>query len=346
MLENVKLGHLLADVGGTNARFALTGGFDALLECVRIFKCAEFERFEDMVNAYLQVLLDEERPIPQSACIAVAAPVHTNVIKLTNNPWSIDRQKLQSQFDFPWNFLNDFSAQAHCLGALTEQQLQYWQLSSRRVETLESAIHTRAIVGPGTGFGVCGLTGDGAIIESEAGHCSFAPVTRHEISLLECLWDIFPRVSVEHLLSGSGLANLYYANILLRSKSGFLMPSKPEILAPQVVTLANQGDEVAVASVNDFVAILGSVSGDIALSLGSLDGFFLSGAMLEKMSNVFDRELFLQRFRDKGPFTAWCEAVPIARIKHPYPGLVGCAVHAKELWEMSQSGGVSSGSKL
>lgn len=330
MLDDGSLSHLIVDVGGTHARFGLSSSSGALLECVHVFVCADFERFDDVINAYIQVLSDEDYPVPTHACIAVAAPVHENEIQLTNNTWSINKAALASRFDIAMVFLNDFSAQAHCLDALRPTDLKSWQ-QPQRVGSGQRNF-TRTIVGPGTGFGMCALTENGDVLESEAGHCSFAPVTPHELALLQCLWDLFPRVSAEHLLSGSGLANLYYANSRLKGSPLGARPLPSEIRPEQVVRMAREGNQMAQRTLDDFFAILGSVCGDIALSTGCLGGFYLSGAMLEKMSDLIEVEYFLERFRDKGAFSDWCREVPIARICHPYPGLLGCSVFAQQHW--------------
>jgi glucokinase len=341
MLDTGEVGHLIADVGGTHTRFGLSSSSDALLECVHVFMCADFERFEDVIEAYMQVLSDEKHLIPTHACIAVAAPAHKNEIRLTNNSWSINKSELASRFDLSLLFINDFSAQAHCLDVLRATDLKEWQQPLRD----ESNDHnfTRTVVGPGTGFGMSVLTENGDVLESEAGHCSFAPVTPHELALLQCLWELFPRVSAEHLLSGAGLTNLYYANSRLQGSPIGARPLQPEIGPEQVVRMARDGNQMAQRTLDDFFAILGSVCGDIALSTGCLGGFYLSGAMLEKMCDLIEVEYFLERFRDKGPFSEWCRDVPIARICHPYPGLLGCSAFARWHWpidakDMSMSG--------
>ncbi|MDP2141234.1 MAG: glucokinase [Gammaproteobacteria bacterium] len=321
--------HVVADIGGTNARFAWLGQSsidpgaqtDALLQCVTSYRCADFVHFEDALEAYLAGLRKEHAPKPVSLTLAVAASVHHDIIALTNFDWRFSRSELAASLGIPVNVLNDFSAQALCLPMLGDVDLQWLQ---RPITHVAGA---RTIVGPGTGFGASTLTHGGEVLESEPGHVSFAPVCEHESNVLRELWQRYPRVSVEHLLSGPGLANLYWANVRLRGLPERVPTPEPAIIVEE----ARNGDPLALDTVQDFIAILGSVCGDIALSMGSLGGFYLSGGMLEKMGSLFDKGVFLSRFQAKGPFQNWCREVPIARVTLAYPGLLGCAVYARSL---------------
>lgn len=329
--------HVVADIGGTNARFAWIGAeygaasadaacSDALLQCVTAFRCADFVRFEDALQAYLARLREERAPKPVSLTLAVAASVHHDVIALTNFAWRFSRSELAASLGYPVHVLNDFSAQALCLPLLQEQDLHWLQRVTSPVgdPTIAGA---RTIVGPGTGFGGATVTPGGEVLESEPGHVSFAPVTQHETDLLRELWQRYPRVSVEHLLSGPGLANLHWANVRLRG-----LPERVCVQdAALIVEAASDGDALALATLQDFTGIFGSVCGDIALSMGSLGGFYLSGGILEKMGSLFDQHLFLSRFLAKGPFQKWCAEVPVARVTLNWPGLLGCAAHIRRL---------------
>lgn len=316
--------YVLADIGGTNARFAYVTASDATLQCVHSYACSEYGRFEDALRAYFQRLEQSAAPRPVRVCLAVAAAVHGEVIKLTNSPWQFSRGALSDQFELPIAILNDFSAQAYCLADLQQAQVQvqWWQQPDLNRVLTNPALHARSIVGPGTGFGGATLLPSGTVLESEPGHVSFAPVDAHEAALLARLWQRFSRISVEHLLSGPGLANLYWANAALQGVEG-------DLAAAAIVAAAQQGDALSLQSVADFTGIMGSVCGDIALATGSLSGLFVSGAMLEKMDQIFDRKLFMTRFTDKGPFTQWCSSVPVGRISAAYPGLLGCAAYCR-----------------
>lgn len=317
--------HVLADIGGTHARFAWVLPGSAQLQCAEHYACADFVHFGDALGAYLERLRAESAPKPVSACFAVAASVHEDLIRMTNSPWQFSRRALAEQLGVPVHVLNDFSAQAWCLPALAggaealtgADSLEWWQQGQPATEPC-----ARSIVGPGTGFGAATMSAGGEVLESEPGHVSFAPVNAHELDVLRQLWQRYSRVSVEHLLSGPGLANLYWANARLQG-------GEKELTAAQIVAGALAGDGLSQQSVSDFTGILGSVCGDIALAMGSLGGVFLSGTMLEKMAPVFNKALFMARFLDKGPFASWCAQVPVARLRLPYPGLTGCALYCR-----------------
>ena len=309
--------HIVADIGGTNARFALASQAEAPLQCVSVFRCADFVHFEDALEAYQAALRERSAPQVLSVCLAVAAAVHKDLISLTNHSWQFSRRALQTALGIPVHVLNDFTAQALCLPALGDADVQWLRRAQGRPHAA-----ARTIAGPGTGFGGATLTAAGEVVESEPGHCSFAPVTEHEVQLLQVLWRRHPRICVEQLLSGPGLANLYWANAVL---SG----NPRELEAAAIVKAAEHGDVLALQTLRDFSGILGSVCGDIALSMGSLGGFYLSGGVLEKLGALFDQTLFMTRFVDKGAFRSWCSEVPVARVTLAWPGLLGCARHAR-----------------
>lgn len=317
--------YVLADIGGTNARFAFVTRSDASLQCVHAYACSEYGRFEDALNAYIERLAQGGAPKPISACLAVAASVHEDHIRMTNSPWQFSRRALSAQLGVPVTILNDFGAQAYCLADLEEGNVQWWQHYAANSVLASPARHARSIVGPGTGFGGATLMPSGEVLESEPGHVSFGPVNDHEVALLKRMWKRYPRISIEHLLSGPGLANLYWANAQIQGLQN-------ELQAPAIVTGAQHGDALCLQSIEDFVGILGSVCGDIALATGSLSGLFLSGAMLTKMDQFFDQRLFMTRFTDKGPFSQWCESVPVGRINADYPGLLGCAAYCRSAY--------------
>ncbi len=316
--------HVLADIGGTNVRFAYVTEQSASLQCIETFACSEYERFEDAIQSYIKTLTQCVAVKPVKACLAIAACVQDDVITLTNSSWEFSRTALEISLGFPVHVLNDFTAQAYSLAQLSDEQVQWWQRGVSARSLALPATHTRSIVGPGTGFGGASLLPSGEILDSEPGHLSFAPVNEHELQILALLWKRFPRVSVEHLLSGPGLANLFWAN-------AFLQGDESELHAAAIVARAEQGDPLCLKVIRDFTGILGSICGDIALANGSLSGLFLSGAMLKAMEGLFDQQLFLARFTNKGPFSHWCQQLPVGRVTLPYPGLLGCAEFSRRV---------------
>jgi glucokinase len=299
---------LAADIGGTNARFACVHPDDDELHNITNLHCEDFPQLKDALEAYLA-------KIPayriNKICLAVAGPVTQDTIALTNNPWTFSKKALQQQLGVEVLIINDFSAQAYCLDMLKPQELEW--LGAPR----PSGKDLRVVIGPGTGLGVAGMTASGEVLATEGGHISFAPVNPHEIGLLQELWKHHPHVSVEHLLSGPGLCNIYRAN---NARENF-----GEELTPAAITAgAMAGDKKCLQTVSDFLAILAAVAGDFAMAMGALDGVYLTGGILPRITTLIDRDIFRRRFIAKGQFETYCSTIPLAFITAENPGLRGC----------------------
>jgi len=297
----------------------------AQLQCSIRFACADFDSLEAAIDGYLRDLRPKLDLDPVDVCLAVAAPVHRDIITFTNNPWRFSRNGLSRTLGIPVQVLNDFGAQAYALRALRPQDVSWWQCPQSFAGLDAPPLGPRTVVGPGTGFGASTVTVQGEVLTSEPGHISFAPVDQHELQLLQCLWQRHPRITPEDLICGPGLANLYWANAALAAG--------PDIApaAAEIVQRAAAGEALAIQTLRDFSAIMGSTCGDIALMMGSLGGIYLSGDMLEKMGSLFDIGLFLARFRARGAFEGWCRDVPVGRLTLASPGLAGCAAYARRV---------------
>ncbi|MDT8429413.1 MAG: glucokinase [Pseudomonadales bacterium] len=324
---------LLADIGGTNARFALCAAASSsaaheLSHCESL-RCADFASLHAAIQAYLQHSRQQGAPAPRQACLAVAAATDQDTIQLTNNPWQFSQQALADALQIPLSVINDFTAQAWCLPTLQEPDLIWLQ----RPPTLSSpwdgswSRGSRCIAGPGTGFGAATMTLGGEVLESEPGQVAFAPLTPQQQQILNHLWQYLPRVSPDNVLSGPGLGNLHAALTALAAADQ--TDPKPHWSAAEIVAAAAKGDLTAREAVTEFNRILGAVCGDLALLMGSSGGFFLSGAMLTKMGSLFDHQVFIAAFNDKGAFCDWCQRVPVALLGINDPGLRGCAVYAQ-----------------
>lgn len=308
--------YIVADIGGTNARFAQVELAGGELQVIKAYRCSDFGSLEDAFTHYIQHNIQnniQNNPAPpiNAICAAVAGPITTDCIDLPNNPWTFSRSALQQSLGIPVMLINDFSAQALAIDAFSEAAVQ-WLGSAR-----PAGNQVKAIMGPGTGLGVSALMPGGQPLPSEAGHIAFAPVTAHEVDLLKVLWQRYERVSIERLLSGMGLANLYWANCLLE---GHAAEKSPESITEGALA----GDRHCLAAMTDFFAILASVAGDLALMMGAEGGVYLSGGMLVKMKPFLKPEKFRQRFEDKGRFSSYCAKIPTAIVLEPYPGLLGC----------------------
>lgn len=299
---------LVADIGGTNIRFACVRPDEDELLNIANFQCEEFPRLEDAIAAYLNAI-PAHRII--RVCLAVAGPVTGDTVALTNNPWTFSKKELQRTLGVEVLIINDFSAQAYCLDLLKPEELEW--LGSPR----PTGKNLRVVIGPGTGLGVAGMTAKGEVIPTEGGHISFAPQNPHEIALLQEIWKQYPHVSIEHLLSGPGLCNIYNANNPGSTPDAERTPA-------DITTGAMSGDEKCTQTVTDFLAILAAVAGDFAMAMGALDGVYVTGGILPRISSLIDRQLFRSGFTAKGQYETYCAKIPLAFITADNPGLRGC----------------------
>ncbi|MGK0500873.1 MAG: glucokinase, partial [Oceanicoccus sp.] len=304
----IKPVQIVADIGGTNARFAYVHSDSNTLLAIEVFPCADFPFLIDAVRAYMA---KQQLESVEKICLAIAGPVGNDHIDIVNNHWAFSCSELQQALGLPVTIINDFTAQVLSTASFTEAELQ-WVGKPRPLGQ-----QVTAVVGPGTGLGVSAMLPSGDILPSEGGHVAFAATNEHEAKLLNMLWQRYPRVSVERVLSGMGLANLYWANCMI---DGY----DRELSAPEVTAGAKAGDVYCLQAVKDFCDILASVAGDIGLMVGSAGGVYISGGILPRLLDFVDLAKFRQRFDDKGRFSDMCSAMPVAIVLAEYPGLKGC----------------------
>ena len=316
---------LLADVGGTNVRFALADPARAqpLLDgSIGAYRVADFATFTDAARAYL----DATNGCVQRGVFAFAGPVGDDEVHMTNHPWTISRTHVRADLGLDaLRFVNDFAAMSLCITLLAQKDVRMLgSVAAPRVDvTREQAF---AVLGPGTGLGVGALIsrdGRAFALESEGGHTGFAPRTGEEIEILRRLEARFGRVSNERLLCGSGLSNLHRA-------LGEIHATFCEELSPEEITRrARAGeDEHCERAIEVFCEILGAVAGDCALAFGAWDGTYLSGGLTPVLLDWLQRGGFRRRFEDKGRFADRVARVPTLAIVHPYAGLLGAAAFA------------------
>lgn len=316
---------LLADVGGTNVRFALgaPGSLEPLrLESVFAYRVADFASLADAVRAYLEVVAIE----PRHAVFAIAGSVRGEVARLTNRDWVISTVDLCADLGLESAMLvNDFAAVGMSLPLLRPDDVVGLSANaSDRTQRLRR--QTFCVLGPGTGLGVAGLAlVDGVVVglDSEGGHISFAPTTEEEIDLLRVLTRRFGRVSLERLVCGTGIRNMYEAVCAIDG-----VP--PGGYAPEEITAhANsQSDPQCVRTVQMFCDVLAATAGDFVLAYGAWDGAYLSGGVLAGVTDWLHQPRFVDRFCAKGRFEPALREVPLGLIVHPQPGLLGAAAYA------------------
>lgn len=321
---------LLADIGGTNARFALadTGAtMPLLVESVREFAVADFPSLGDAARHYLDAI--EPTPLDDAGIhrgvFAVAGRVEGDQARITNHPWVISRSRIQAALGFDdLQLINDFAAQAMAILLLDGDALV--PVGGATAKPVHASVdRTYAVLGPGTGLGVGALIvrdGRAYPLETEGGHVSFPPGTPEEISILKRLSAQFGRVSNERLICGPGLVNIHRA---LSEIAG----EDPGPMRPADITArAAEGDVRCMRAIDVFCAVFGAIAGDLVLTTGAWDGVYLTGGLVPKMLQALQHSGFRQRFEHKGRFSSNMAAVPTLAVVHPHPGLLGAAALA------------------
>ena len=309
------LPRLVADIGGTNARFAMLFDGAGTLSNERSLSCDRYPGPVDAIEAYLK---ETDAPRPHEIAMAVATPVTGDRIKLTNNHWAFSVEDTRQALGVGrLLMLNDFTALALSLPHLTVAQ-------QRQVGGgLAAANAAIALIGAGTGLGVSGLlpTKDGwAPIEGEGGHVSFSPANVRETEILRIVWRDFPHVSAERLISGIGLDPLYRAVAELEGETG---------PAPTPATISERAmrgnDDLCSDVMNTFCGMLGTAAANLAVTLGARGGIYIGGGIVPKLGEFFYRSPFRERFEAKGRFSDYLKAIPTKVILAEYPALTGAA---------------------
>lgn len=308
---------LVGDIGGTNARFALVEEADGrpAVGAPRAYSNKDYASPEAAIAAFLK---DAGAAQPEAVVLSVAGPVSNGAMHFTNIDWEISEARLTSVGGFKAaRLLNDFAAQA--LGA---PRLAPADLRVLGPELPKAEEGTMVILGPGTGFGVAGLVRQGgheSVLATEGGHVGFAPTDDLEIEIWRRFARGRERISVERVLSGSGLHELYQAMADIEGGPAPL----PDARAVQLA--AESGDGLAARSVDRFCRILGSTAGDFALAFGARAGVYVTGGVAEKLADQLASGGFRERFEAKGRFVDYMRAIPTWLVLDPYSALIGAA---------------------
>lgn len=311
---------LVADIGGTNVRFALT---DVDAERVSFDSARKYSTKDHSdITAAAQTYIDDMQfkdPIA-GLVFGVAGPVQHGAIHLTNAGWTISEDDLRQKLKIPFaRVLNDFETLAEAVPEFQPQDLK--QIGP--LPFLNRRTGTMAIVGPGTGLGVGGLirSNDATLpLVTEGGHANFAPTDDLEIDVLKILRKKFGRVSNERIVSGPGLQNLYAAMAQIEGRAA------SDIKSEDITKTARAKAVSFEAKVfGRFCAILGSVAGNYALGMGARGGVLIAGGILPDAVDFFAASDFRARFEDKGRFVDYMKAIPTALIVDEHAGLRGAA---------------------
>lgn len=311
---------VIADIGGTHARFAIAQvDNDKVIKLTNMkkLKTSDYATLALAWHDYAAIIYDElSVPLPRSTAIAIAGPVDGDIINFTNNSWVINRSTLAREIDVDdFILLNDFEAVAHSVAMLGDEHFGHLcgpETSPR--------YGVSTIMGPGTGLGVAHLTicEEGySVGETEGGHIDFAPLDSWEDRLLAGLRAQHGRVSVERVLSGPALRSLYNA----LTKEG----QRLDVDDKELWTLAISGeDENAVAALERFFLSYGSIAGDLALAHGS-NKVVLTGGLGARLSNHIHASGFCSRFTAKGRFRSKMQQITVQQLLYDEPGLYGAA---------------------
>jgi glucokinase len=317
---------LLADLGGTNVRFAISDPAASMpfqMDNVRRYQVRDFASLADAIRQYFV----DSGLQAQHALIAAAGRISDGeTVQITNNPWAISARKLQAELDLQSvRLVNDFAAQSMAVMLLQPADLvPVGKLPLPKLGAKEE--QTFVIVGPGTGLGVGGLLlrqGKCSVLQTEGGHAGFAAHTPEDIEILKRLNQRYGRVSNERLVCGNGLVDLY--TVLCEIAGHTPEPLKPEDISARANA---NSDPMCVQVVETFAGIFGSVAGDLVMTLGAWDGVYLTGGLVPILLPWMERGNFRERFEAKGRFRVTMEQVPTQAIMNPEPGLIGAAALA------------------
>jgi glucokinase len=308
---------LIADIGGTNARFALLRGQD--VDDEKVLACADHPSLVHAVEFYLDsVGATSAQRRPREAAMAIAGPITGDHIRMTNHVWEFSAATTRRQLELSrLIFMNDFTALAMSLRHLPPQELE--PIGGGRA-VLGSTI---ALLGPGTGLGVSGLVPSGEHwipLQGEGGHVTLAVMNEREMAVLAQLRQRFSHVSAERVLSGPGLVNLYDA---LCAVEGVV----PDVITPKEVTeRALAGScRLSLETVSMFCGLLGTMSGNLVLTLGAVGGLYIGGGIVPQLGKFFANSSFRDRFEDKGRYADYLADVPIYVIRTALPAFIGLA---------------------
>lgn len=309
--------YLVADIGGTNARFAIVTtkmGGEFIFEDIKILETREHASFEGALQTYLNSTSHK----PTAACIAIAGPVDGDRIKMTNLSWEFQGTAVSKQFGFEKTLLmNDFAAVAAACSQMTAEYLTLVKAGTA------SANGNKVVFGPGTGLGVAGLVnsnGNWLPVPTEGGHINIAASSAYEAEIINSAILKFGHVSAEMFVSGPGLINLYHAVCAVDD-------AKTHTYKPSEITqkAIDGSDEHCIKTLNLFISFAGSFAGNLALTYGAKGGVYIAGGIVPRILNHLKAGSFTEKFTSKGVMSRFVEPIPVQLMTHPETAFVGAA---------------------
>ena len=311
---------LVADIGGTNARFGWQAGPGTAIDHVRTLACADHASVEAAVRAYLQAVA---LPVPAVCAIGIATPITGDAVRMTNHHWAFSQRALRRQLGLQRLLvINDFTALALAVPALDAHAVRQAGGGAR---VPGAAI---GVIGPGTGLGVSGLLprGDGSGVyiplQGEGGHVTLAAETPREFAALSVLQRRHGHASAERVVSGQGLLGLCAALCELDGLANVPASSAADVTRQAL----DASDATCIETLQMFCGFLGSVAGNLALTLGAQGGVYLGGGIVPRLGTWFDGSPFRSRFEAKGRFRDYLAAIPTFVIDaNEAPSLIGAS---------------------
>lgn len=309
---------ILADIGATNARFGLVVGSE--MGSIETYAVADYASPIEAARAFLSG--PGKGHTPKRALIAAAGPVVKGRVSMTNAAWTVDTARIRQGLELDEvRVLNDFEALGWTLPALHEEDV--FTLGGGHAAELG----TMAVMGPGSGFGLAAIAfgaGGETVLVTEGGHATLSSENRREDAIILELRTQLHHVSVERVLSGPGLVQLYQAIAKIDNRA------VPQRSSAGIVRHAQAGDcQVSRETLDLFCAFLGSVAGNVALTLGARGGVFIGGGIAARFPDFLRRSAFRERFEAKGRMSSYLSAIPTAIIMHPNPAFLGLAYLAR-----------------
>lgn len=307
---------LIADIGGTNARFALCSSAGEIVSPLTL-ECEKYRSLEEAAKAYL-AWIRYRGPAIKNAAFALACPVLTDKVSMTNCDWSFSISDLKNCLQLEHlTVVNDFVAQALAVPLLKENQ----KIKIGQGEAAEG--FPIAVVGPGTGLGVSILVpqpdGRWTALATEGGHATMPAPYPEEERVISALRQEYGHVSAERVVSGMGLTNLYKTLLALHGYDA------QEMEPSEISSRALNGDALCREAVQMMFGLLGTLAGNLALTAGALGGVYIAGGIIPRdgLLDMFKESSFRARFEAKGRFTSYLSRIPTYVMKADYPAFLG-----------------------
>ncbi len=306
---------LLGDIGGTNARFALTSPNDSSYTCFKKFRCADFDTVIEAINSYLK---HQDVNNLQEIYLAIAAPVYGDKVKIINNHWTVDKKELTKTLSLKKiNIINDYESIVYAIDSIANSN--YHNLGPLKYKHNKNMSYNLGIVGPGTGLGGSSLRKTKKRVNAyaaELGHVGFSPQNEIQVELTEILKNKFHRVINETFVSGPGIQNIFWALHQIKNKN------YKKYSTEEIFNQANS-DELSKCSIEIFFEMLGQVAGDFALATGNFDGILITGDLINNHQSLIKNSRFRYGFDNKDNYQDFMQRIPTSLIDVSEIGLLG-----------------------